>query len=177
MLDIRKATRDDALRLSRIAEETFRATFGSVNSSEDMDLHCQRNFSEVIQAGEIASPDMLTLLCEESGSLTGFAQLRFGAAPACVTAKSPVEIQRLYVASHWHGKGVAQELMRACIDEAKRRGSETIWLGVWEHNPRAIAFYRKCGFFEVGDHVFPLGRDQQRDIVMARSLHGETHGT
>ena len=177
MLVIRKAARDDARSLSGIAEDTFRATFAAVNSAEDMDLHCRRSYSEIIQAGEIANPDMITLLCEESGSLAAFAQLRFGAAPACVTANSPVEIQRLYVASHWHGKGVAQELMRACIDEAKRRGSDAIWLGVWEHNPRAIAFYRKCGFVEVGDHVFPLGRDQQRDLVMVTSLQGEEQDT
>jgi ribosomal protein S18 acetylase RimI-like enzyme len=66
------------------------------------------------------------------------------------------------------GQGIAQELMHACIRELEQRGADAVWLGVWEHNPRAIAFYKKSGFVEVGNQVFPLGGDLQRDIVMAR---------
>jgi RimJ/RimL family protein N-acetyltransferase len=62
--------------------------------------------------------------------------------------------------------------MNACIDVMRDRRSDVVWLGVWERNPRAIAFYRKFGFVEVGDKVFPLGTDPQRDIVMARSVAG-----
>lgn len=141
-----------------------------MNTGEDMDLHCRVSYGEAIQSGEIADPYMLTLLCEGDDGLVGFAQLRWDGAPDCVTARFPGEIQRLYVADAWHGKGIAQELMRACIREMEARGSDVIWLGVWEHNPRAIAFYRKSGFVEVGEHVFPLGNDPQRDIVMVRTV-------
>lgn len=175
MLTVRRADPADARQLSEIAEETFRATFGGVTADGDMDLHCQRSFREEAQASEIANPNMLTLLCEASQQLAGFAQLRWDVAAACVSASSPCELQRLYVAHQWHGKGVAQELMRAGIEEATRHGSDAVWLGVWEHNPRAIAFYRKCGFVEVGDQVFPLGRDLQRDVVMVKMLTGGTN--
>lgn len=169
---IRTADRSDAGPLSRLAEATFRSTFGAVNSPQDMALHCQVSYSEAIQAGEIANPDMLTLLCDGDEGLVGFAQLRWDGAPHCVAAQSPGEIQRLYVADAWHGKGIAQGLMHACIEALQARNSDVAWLGVWERNPRAIAFYRKCGFVGVGDHVFPLGSDPQRDIVMARSIAG-----
>lgn len=169
---IRIATGSDARQLSRLAEATFRSTFGAVNTGEDMELHCRTSYSEAIQAGEIGNPRMVSLLCDGNGGLVGFAQLRWDEAPDCVSAQSPGEIQRLYVVDDWHGKGIAQELMDACIEALKARGSDVAWLGVWEHNPRAIAFYRKCGFVEVGDHVFPLGDDPQRDIVMTRSIAG-----
>ena len=110
------------------------------------------------------------LLCECEERLAGFAQLRWGDAPSCVAAKAPGEIQRLYVVGDCHGKGVARELMNACIDEMRDRRSDVVWLGVRERNPRAITFYKKFGFVEVGDHAFPLGSDPQRDIVMARSV-------
>ncbi|KZC24258.1 GCN5 family acetyltransferase [Rhodanobacter thiooxydans] len=171
---IRTATPGDAAPLSRLAEATFRGTFGAANTSENMDRHCCTSYGEAIQSGEIADPRMLTLLCDGNEGLVGFAQLRWDGAPDCVAAASPGQIQRLYVADAWHGKGIAQNLMRACIREMEARGSDVIWLGVWEHNPRAIAFYRKCGFVEVGDHVFPLGNDPQRDIVMARSIAGSS---
>ena len=141
-----------------------------------MALHCQASYGKAIQLGEIADPDMLTLVAEEAGELIGFAQMRWGTAPACVPGNLPGEIQRLYVKSSWHGKGVAQELMAACIVAMADRNTDTIWLGVWEHNPRAIRFYGKFGFVEVGEHVFPVGADPQRDILLARpaALAGPT---
>jgi ribosomal protein S18 acetylase RimI-like enzyme len=110
------------------------------------------------------------LLCEYSGRLAGFAQLRWGKAPSCVLANAPGELQRLYVISEFHGKGVAHGLMNACMDEMTSHRSDVVWLGVWERNPKAIAFYKKFGFHEVGAHVFPLGNDPQRDVVLARPV-------
>lgn len=172
---IRKAIRSDAERLARLAEKTFRDTFGAANTPEDMELHCRANYSEGIQAAEICSPDTTTLLSEDDGRLVGFAQLRWGSAPDCVLAASAGEVQRLYVLGDWHGRGIAQALMQACLEEMRAHGCDVVWLGVWERNPRAMAFYRKFGFAAVGDHVFPLGHDPQRDIVMARSV--ETAGS
>jgi diamine N-acetyltransferase len=167
---VRRAQVRDATGLSEVAEATFRAAFGAMNTAEQMDLHCRIRYGEKIQSAEISNTEMITLLSECSGRLIGFAQLRWGAAPPCVTANSPGEIQRLYVDQDWHGKGVAQQLMSACIDEMRNRESDCVWLGVWEHNPRAIAFYRKFGFVAAGEHEFPLGGDAQRDIVMVKLL-------
>lgn len=167
---IRKANLHDAKPLSRLAEITFRETFGAQNTAQDVDLHCLLNYSEAIQAREISTPNMTTFLSEEGESLVGFVQLRLDGAPSCVSAHAPAEIQRLYVGQEWHGRGVAQGLMNACIGESKARGFDVVWLGVWERNPRAISFYKKFGFIEVGEHVFPLGRDPQRDIIMARPV-------
>ncbi len=160
-----------------MAEVTFRDAFVLENTPEDMALHCRTSYSEAIQADEIANPNMFTLLCEQGGRLVGFAQLRWGTAPGCVVADAPGEIRRLYVARNCHGKGVAHDLMNACLDEMTIHRSDVVWLGVWERNPRAIAFYRKFGFVEVGAQVFPLGSDPQRDVVMARPVtDSRTHG-
>jgi ribosomal protein S18 acetylase RimI-like enzyme len=167
---VRRAGRRDAKQLSSLAEATFRDTFEATNTPENMALHCRTTYSETVQATEIADPDMVTLVCESQGTLVGFAQLRWGGAPSCVAAAAPGEIQRLYVAREFHGLGIARKLMLACLDEMRARRSDVVWLGVWEHNPRAIAFYRKFGFAEVGEHIFPLGGDPQRDIVMARPV-------
>ncbi len=167
---LRRAQRHDAQPLAAIAEATFRDTFAAMNTTDDMDRHCRNAYGEAIQAEEIASAARVTLLAEHEGRLVGYAQLRWGNPPGCVTARSPGEIQRLYVVGDFHGKGVAQRLMQACLDEMTARGCDVAWLGVWERNPKAIAFYRKFGFREVGEHVFALGGDAQRDIVMARPM-------
>ena len=167
---IRRANRHDAKQLSLLAESTFRDAFSDVNTPDNVALHCRTSYGEAIQAEEISNPNMVTLLCEQGEKLVGFAQVRWAKTPSCVVADAPGEIQRLYVVADCHGTGVAGDLMNACIKEVRSRQSDVVWLGVWERNPRAIAFYRKLGFLEVGEHVFPVGGDPQRDIVMARPV-------
>ncbi len=175
MSSIRRANVEDAGTLSGIAEATFRATFQATNTANHMALHCRATYSEEIQAKEISDVQMITLLSEHEGSLIGYAQLRWSHAPGCITAKRPGEIQRLYVTDDWHGRGIAQRLMSACIEEVAQRGSDAVWLGVWEHNSRAISFYRKFGFVPVGEHMFSLGGDPQRDIIMVRDATAFHH--
>jgi diamine N-acetyltransferase len=172
MAVIRPARLSDAAFLAALAERTFRETFAADNSEENINLHCAQKFSAEIQGKEISDPQMMTLLAEVAGELVGFAQLRLAHGATCVKGDRPAELHRIYVASAWHGRGVASELMRAVYAAAARAGCDCIWLGVWEHNPRAIAFYRKCGFSVVGDHVFMLGQDQQRDLILAAQVAG-----
>lgn len=168
MPHIRKAQITDAANLARLQERTFRDAFEASNTPEDLALHCQAHYSETIQQRELSDPDLEVLVCEHDGDLVAFAQLRTRKPPACVVAERPLEIQRFYVLNEWHGKRLAHDLMTAVIERAVQQGADQVWLGVWEHNPRAIAFYRKWGFSEVGEQIFPLGTDPQRDIVMTR---------
>ena len=84
-----------------------------------------------------------------------------------------MEIGRFYARKAWIGKGVGARLMQACLCEAEAVACDVVWLDVWERNARAIAFYHKWGFTEVGMQVFPLGNDLQRDLLMARPVKSQ----
>jgi ribosomal protein S18 acetylase RimI-like enzyme len=167
---LRPATPADARALAVLAERTFRDTFAAHNSPQNMDAHCRAHYGEAQQSAEIASADHVTLVVEARGALLAYAQLRWGTAPACVSSPQAGEIRRFYVDAPWLGKGIAHTLMQACLEALRSRGSATAWLGVWEHNPRAIAFYRKRGFTAVGEHCFALGDDRQRDVILELPL-------
>lgn len=171
-ISIRPASLSDAASLAAIAERTFRETFAAENSGENINLHCARKFSAEIQGEEIADPQLTTLLAEVAGELVGFAQLRLNQATSCVKSGRPAELHRIYVSGDWQGRGVANQLMRAIDAAAARAGSDCIWLGVWERNLKAIAFYSKCGFSVVGEHPFMLGHDRQSDLIMAARRPG-----
>jgi ribosomal protein S18 acetylase RimI-like enzyme len=168
--NIRQATEADAAALAALAERTFRETFAQTNRAEDIDVHCRNSYGVGIQAAEIRDPGRTTLVCHVRDSLVAYGQLRWAGAPSCVVATKPAEVQRLYVDAPWHGKGVAQALMASLLDAAIAGGADVAWLGVWEKNPRAISFYTKHDFAFVGDHVFVLGNDSQRDLVLAKRL-------
>ncbi len=167
---IRHATPEDAAPLTDLAARIFHATFAAENRPEDMKAYMEETFTVERQTEELSDPRMTTLLAYVDGELAGYAKLLAGETPECVTGERPVELARLYAEHRWHGRGVGAALMQACFDEARGAGHRTVWLGVWEHNARAIAFYRKSGFVECGSHVFVLGSDPQTDTLMARPL-------
>jgi len=170
---IRPARDSDAAALAALAERTFRDAFGAVNAAEDVDLHCARQYTPARQAAEIADPRMTTVVVEHGvdheGELVGYSQLHRRGSPA-VAEPAAVEVQRFYVLQAWHGTGLAHELMQDSIARADAMGAKVVWLGVWEHNPRAIRFYEKHGFTTVGEQPFVLGKDPQRDLVMVRPI-------
>ena len=169
---VRRADVADAASLAALAERTFRAAFGGFNTQANMDAHCAKAYGESIQSLEIADPAIETYVCAAAAELLGYAQLRCGAAPACVSASRPAELQRIYVDRRWHGQGIAQALMSQVLAAAARGNADQVWLGVWENNPRALAFYRKIGFEKVGHHVFQLGDDAQHDWILCRGVRG-----
>lgn len=169
-ITVRPGVAADAATLAALAERTFRDTFAADNDAKDMALHVARAYGSEQQARELSDPRIVTLLAEVNDQAAGYAQLRRGPAPPCVTGEVPLELWRLYVDWQWHGRGVAPELMRSLEDEARRRGARTLWLGVWERNERAKAFYRKWSFVDVGSHVFMVGEDAQTDRILTRSL-------
>jgi GNAT superfamily N-acetyltransferase len=173
IIDIRLGTPADGDRLADLAARTFRDTFTEGSPPEDMALHLATTYGSLQQGRELADPHIVTLVAESSGELIAYAQLRNHPPPACVTGSAPIELWRFYVLRDWHGRGLAQKLMQRVDEEARRAGAQTLWLGVWEHNDRAKAFYRKCNFVDVGSHVFMVGHDGQTDRIMVRPLEGD----
>ncbi len=164
---IRQATDEDAGALTVLAERTFRGAFGADNNPEDLELHCQTYFSPDIQLQEIRDPKQDTVVAVFNEELVAFTQVRRLSAKECVGGQHPTELHRIYVSDEWHGKGVAQQLMAEVFSIAKGVGADKLWLGVWEENPKGIAFYTKCGFKPVGSHIYQVGSDPQKDLVLS----------
>ena len=169
--EIRGATVADVEALTVFGARTFFESFAADNTPEDMEKHLAAAWRPELQRAEILDPKIDTILALSKGELAGFAMLRDREAPPeGVAAIKPVELWRFYVDKSWQGRGLARALMTAAEDRARARGGRELWLGVWERNARAQAFYRKCGFEAVGKKVFVVGSDPQRDDVMLRLL-------
>lgn len=168
MTTIRYATAADNTLLAEIGAETFYDSFAADNSPENMAAYLADSFSPTQQALELADPRSRFLIAEIGGEVAGYARLKFAPAPAEIIGRNPMEISRFYARKAWIGRGLGADLMRACLQEAESAGCDVVWLDVWEHNPRAIAFYKKWGFVEAGRQAFQLGDEVQRDLLMAR---------
>lgn len=164
-MKIRRATPSDAAVLAELGERTFRDAFAAQNRAEDMDAYCAKAYGEAAQRRELESADGVTLVVEEDGRAIAFAYLRREQ-----SQWGDIYLSRFYIDAGWHGRGVAQELMRAVESAARELGGRKLWLSVWEHNPRGIAFYRKTQFQEEGTMPFLLGSDLQTDLIFTRVI-------
>lgn len=169
-INVRRAMPADAARLASFGAAAFTDTFGPDNRPEDMAAYLAESFGEARQRAELVDSNVTILLAERGRELVGYAMLREGTGAAGVEPTGAIEIARLYAGKRWIGAGVGALLMQHCLDEARARGRTTIWLGVWERNARAIAFYRRWRFVDVGSQAFQLGADLQSDRVMSRRV-------
>jgi ribosomal protein S18 acetylase RimI-like enzyme len=172
-ITIRIATPADAGTLAELARRTFDETFADQNRPEDMEMYLNATFGERQQTRELNDRSITTFLAEQDGVAVGYAQVRSGRAPATVGEGRALEIARFYVDRNAHGRGVAQQLMHAVQAHARANDCTLLWLGVWESNARAIAFYRKFGFERCGSQPFILGTDLQTDDLMRAQLKAD----
>ncbi len=171
----RLATPNDNRLVADLGARTFSAAFAADNTPEDMAAYLVTAFSPERQAAELADPSSIFLIAQVGPVPVGYAQLVEGDPPAEITGPHPIELRRIYAEKDWIGRGVGGALMQASIDEARRQGYKTMWLGVWERNTRAQAFYRRWGFERVGSHIFELGSDAQTDHIMQATLVPSKH--
>lgn len=169
-MNIRYGTTADAKMLSELGAKTFYDTFAKDNTPENMAAHLKNSFSPEIQLTELASLNHIFLIADEESQSIGYAQLLLNSKEEYITGANSLEVRRIYAVQGYVGKGIGKALMQAVIEEAKQRGCDSVWLGVWEKNPRAIEFYKKWGFKEVSTHIFTVGDDPQRDYIMELEL-------
>jgi ribosomal protein S18 acetylase RimI-like enzyme len=102
--------------------------------------------------------------------IAGYIKLSIAPPPGEIEEAKAVEIARIYVAKDKIGSGVGKRLMEFLFSFAREQNRNIIWLGVWEHNLRAINFYRKYGFVKFDEHIFMVGSDPQTDWLMKKEL-------
>ncbi len=164
------ATDADARLLANLGARLFADPFGAMNDPDDLRLFLANTYSPDRQLAELRDARRAVWIAESQGEPLGYAMLRRDSRSSCVDAQQPAELQRIYADRSWHGRGVGKPLLDACIEQARAWKCDAVWLGVWERNPRAIAFYEKWGFRRAGEQRFLVGTDSQRDQVMALRL-------
>lgn len=167
---IRPAVLADVETLADLAARTFYDAFADMNTPENIRAYISKAFSISQLASEIKDSLSRFLIAEVDGIPAGYAKLRSGSTPGAIVGAKPIELVRLYVDRKFLGSGVGNDLMQACIDEARNLGHRTIYLGVWEHNHRAQSFYFRWKFRVVGNQIFQMGDDLQLDWLMERDL-------
>ena len=169
-ITIQQATSAAAENIAVLSRQTFYDTFAAVNTKEDMDKFMNESFSTQALINEVNAAENIFITAFMEEELVGYAKLTESKNPPELGDIKAIEIGRIYAAQKTIGLGVGKALMEKCIQLATEKNKQLIWLGVWEHNKRAISFYHKFGFEKFGEHDFVLGNDVQTDWLMKRTI-------
>jgi len=169
-IDIKSVTLKDLEQLQKISKQTFFETFADGNSEENMLKYLEDSFSLEKLAAEVSDKNSEFYFAVFQNNIIGYLKLNFGQSQTELKDNKTIEIERIYVLKDFHGKNVGQILYEKALQIAEQKNADSVWLGVWEENPRAINFYKKNGFVEFDKHIFKLGVDDQIDIMMKLQL-------
>lgn len=169
-ISVRTCNEKDIDALVSLGIKTFRDTFDEYNTPENMIRYINDTFTRKIIEHEMKQPGTVFFLAFDERRPVGYAKIRVSHTPPELKGTSALEIERLYAHRDYLGKRVGYMLMQTCLAYARKKNVPTLWLGVWEHNLRAISFYEKNGFVKFGHHTFMLGEDAQTDWLMKKDL-------
>jgi ribosomal protein S18 acetylase RimI-like enzyme len=174
---IRELTTTDIPELIALATKIFRDTFTHLNTPEAMEGFISKDYTFENFQHELNEPDSKYFFaCDDEGRAIGYMRLRRNSEVDHLIGDNNIEIQRIYVDQAYQGtpapggRKVADQFMELAIDIAKEKKHDWIWLGVWEHNPRAQRFYGKWGFERFSEHDFYMGEEKQTDWLMKKDL-------
>ncbi|MBS1689053.1 MAG: GNAT family N-acetyltransferase [Bacteroidetes bacterium] len=165
-LIIRIASKDDVEVLSKMGAEIFYETYAVYNTEENMQQYIKETYSEEAILNELSENGSRQFIATLDNEPVGYVKISTRNVCEELAGENYFEIERLYVYGKYQGQKIGYGLINACAEIAQKEGYSIIWLGVWEHNAKAIRFYEKMGFVKFGQHVFKLGNDLQNDFLM-----------
>ena len=169
-IQIVSVTVNEVEKLQAISRTTFSQTFAEHNSPEDMEAYLNKSYAIDQLTREINNPNSEFYFAVDGETVVGYLKVNIGTAQTENKDNEGFEIERIYVDKAYLGKKIGQLLFNKAVDLAKSKKSKYVWLGVWEENHRALAFYQKNGFVPFDKHIFKLGNDEQTDIMMKLEL-------
>lgn len=167
---VKKAIKSDIPNLQKLASDSFYVTYGPYNASHVLDDYVAKHFSGEQLHREFDDPKNHFYVSEHEGQLTGYMKLREDSLPKCRLDGNPLEIERIYAHPQLKRRGIGGALINAAVERANSMGYTGVWLGVFQQNKPAVAFYKKQGFTIAGDAIFMMGDDPQKDYVMVKAI-------
>ena len=171
-LRLEPCTVTDLAVLAELSRQTFKEAFESKNNPEDFEAYLNIAFSEDTLIKELQDYDSSFFLVYRDSNLVGYFKLNENGSQSDIRDNSALEIERIYVLEEFQGQGIGAWMLEQVISMARDKKKYYLWLGVWERNTKAIAFYERFGFYRFGSHPYYIGKDEQTDWLMRLDILG-----
>lgn len=166
----RQCTIDDLDILQPFSRQRYFETFADLNTPDNMTAYLDEAFALEKLHAELSDANADFYFLYWDGRLAGYLKLNEALAQTDLHDEQSLEIERIYVSKEFQGEGLGRYLMDQAISIAIQRKKKYVWLGVWEKNEKALRFYKRNGFYQIGTHSFVMGDDEQTDYIMRKDL-------
>ena len=165
-LQLRPCTIYDLGVLASLGRRTFIEAFEKDNKPEDFKEYLDSAFGEERLLKELQDINSSYYFINNDSGLVGYIKLNENESQSDIKDIDAIELERIYVLSEFQGQGIGEWILGQVISIAKAKNKLYVWLGVWEHNPKAIKFYKRLGFYKFGNHPYFIGKDEQTDWLL-----------
>lgn len=170
-MSVKKCTIEELQILQKISIETFNETFKEQNSPENMKAYLDRAFNLKQLEKELSNNYSEFYFIYYNDEIAGYLKVNINEAQSEEMREDSLEIERIYIKRKFQKYGIGKYLLNKAMEIAIERNKKKVWLGVWDKNDNAIAFYNKLGFVQTGAHSFYMGDEEQRDYIMSKTLY------
>jgi diamine N-acetyltransferase len=169
-IKIRLCSTLDLDLLQTILCETYDETFRKMNSPDTINQYLRASFNKEKLQTELNNPNCFFYFLFADDELAGYLKINLTPAQTDINDPESIELERIYVRKAYLGSGLGKRLMNYALQLTLDFNKKYIWLGVWDQNIKAIAFYKKMGFKEAGQHLFKMGEELQNDLIMKKII-------
>jgi ribosomal protein S18 acetylase RimI-like enzyme len=169
---LRECTSADASTLAIVGAATLLEAFAGFIPGESLLAHCRKNHIAAAYISLFEQPETRVWVAEvaPAAAPVGYVMLTAPEFPAGIAQAGDIELRRIYLFSRWHGGGTGQRMVDQAIAGARDQRATRLLLGVHPENKRALAFYYRNGFNQIGTRTFQVGTSTFEDPILARNL-------
>ena len=158
---IRLAKKNDCQNLAALSIQVWLHTYATEGVRNEISNYVLTTFTEKYYLDLLEKPSYKIFAYVERTNLLGFIVVNLDS--FFKSEANGFEICTFYVQEHFQNQGIGKSLLNII----KENYGEVFWLSTWVHNTAAIAFYKKCGFKDIGSRNFKLGDDLHENRVLS----------
>nr|MBK9651744.1 GNAT family N-acetyltransferase [Bacteroidota bacterium] len=165
-LSIKWATHGDAKLICDLGARFFIEAYHEEKAMDDLLLYCQKAFVQADIEADIKEGKAFYAICKLDERDCGYIKLRSDRTLESLPKLQCIELERIYVGRDYWRHHIGKFLMDEVVSFGRKNNFEYLWLGVWQLNHRANAFYKNYGFEIIGTKKFYVGTEENDDYVL-----------
>lgn len=156
MLEVKIPTLNDLAALTELATKTFIESHGTSASQNDIAEYVRKHYSVTEFEKELTDSNSVYRIVYLDGKIAGYSKIIYNCTNPNIAEVTVCKMERLYVLKEFYDQKIGKQLFDLNVTLAKANNQIGIWLYVWAENKRALRFYEKQGFKNIGATSFKI---------------------
>ena len=171
MIKIRTAKESDTEVLALLGRLTYAESHGHfIEDKNDLLKHLDENFSVSKTKQDLRNPKQIFYIVYVNDLPVGYAKIIVNAKHESITSQNNCCLEKIYILNEFIPLKIGHQLLIYVEAQAKALKLDTMWLSVYIKNTRAIRFYEKNEFKNVGELNFIVNGKSYENIVFSKKL-------